>query len=135
VTSRSDRAWRTRSRLDALVGDQGLGVRQRLQDGRGAAMLVCLALGEQLNHGLPPASQTACSLEFRPPLVRPIRWGTALFDQTRRGAMRLERAWVDHRGLCSPAFGGQRREDAVERADPTPAQKTFVLVLVRTLDV
>jgi hypothetical protein len=35
----SDRAWRNRSRLDALVGDQGFGVRQRGQDGRGAAIV------------------------------------------------------------------------------------------------
>jgi hypothetical protein len=45
--SRSDRVWRNQSRLDALVGEQHLGVRQRSQDGRGAAPGADLALGEE----------------------------------------------------------------------------------------
>jgi hypothetical protein len=44
--------------------------------------------------------------------------------------MRLERAWVDHRGLRSRAFGGQRGEDPVERADPAPAHETVAEGLV-----
>ncbi|MFT7028165.1 MAG: hypothetical protein ACJAVS_002400, partial [Paracoccaceae bacterium] len=44
VMSRSDRAWRNQSRLNALVGDLDLGVRQRSQDGRGAAIVTDLSL-------------------------------------------------------------------------------------------
>ena len=47
VILRLDRAWRNRLRLDALVGDQDLDVRQRLQDSRGAATIADPALGER----------------------------------------------------------------------------------------
>jgi hypothetical protein len=75
-----DRAWRNQSRLDALVGDQSPGVRQRRQDGRAAAIIADPppSVSSRIN-GLPSPSQTACSLKVRPPLVRPMRWGTAPF--------------------------------------------------------
>ncbi|MFT4830224.1 MAG: hypothetical protein ACI95R_002938 [Halioglobus sp.] len=41
----SNRAWRNQSRPDALVGDQGLGVRQCLQGRRGAVMVADLPFG------------------------------------------------------------------------------------------
>jgi len=50
VMSRSDRAWRNQSRLDALVGDQDLGVRQRLQDGRGTAIVADPLPGRRCVH-------------------------------------------------------------------------------------
>ena len=54
------------------------------QDGRGAAIVADLALSVSSRiNGLPSPSQTACSLEFSPPLVGPMRRGTALFAQAR----------------------------------------------------
>jgi hypothetical protein len=50
--SRSVRASRNQSRLDALVGDQEIGVRQVRQDGRGASIVADLALGEQQDQWL-----------------------------------------------------------------------------------
>jgi hypothetical protein len=50
VMSRSDRAWRNQSRLDALVGDQDLGVRQRLKDGRGTAIVADPLPGRRCVH-------------------------------------------------------------------------------------
>jgi hypothetical protein len=45
--SRLAKASWNQSRLDALVGDQEIGVRQRLQDGRGATPSADLALGDE----------------------------------------------------------------------------------------
>jgi len=68
-------------------------------------------------------SQTAWSLEFRPPLVRPIRRGTAPFEQAGGGAVRLEVGHVDHQLIWLAALRRQSREDLVEHAHAAPADE------------
>lgn len=83
--------------------------------------------------GRPLSSQTVWSLEFSPPLVRPIRRGQPLFEQARRRAMGLEMRRVDHDALRLGSLAGEPCEDAVEDAEPAPADEAVVERLVGTV--
>ena len=55
----------------AFVADQGLGVRQPVDDeGRALEIDIWPSVSSKMS-GRPLSSQTACNFEFRPPLVRP----------------------------------------------------------------
>src|ERR1700704_3169385 len=85
-----------------------------------------------MTSGRPRLSQTACSLEFRPPLVRPIRRRTGPFSKKGlrpRGAS--SDAW---RQACPPplaALARQFGENLVEHAHAAPANELIVDRLVR----
>src|ERR1700749_2928930 len=83
--------------------------------------------------GLPRSSQTACSLEFRPPLVRPIQRGRAPFPQTGSGPMRFEVGRIDHDPLRAWSFTSQASEYPLKHAAPAPADKAIIQGLVRTI--
>lgn len=91
--------------------------------------LIWPSLGS-MTSGLPRPSHTARSFEFRPPLVHPIRRGTALFKQTNRGKVRLEVRSVEHQLVRRPAASGKGGEDLVEYAEPAPADEAVVDRLV-----
>ena len=61
-------------------------------------------------------SQTACGLEFSPPLVWPIARGTSSFYQTASRAVRYEVGGVDHQAIRRTIFGNQRSENIVKNA-------------------
>jgi hypothetical protein len=87
-----------------------------------------------MTKGRPWPSQTACSLEFKPPLVRPIRRGTADgFEQAGCRAMGFEVGGVDHQPLRLRALARQLREDAIEHAQPAPPHEAVVDRLVRAV--
>src|ERR1700750_1922025 len=76
--------------------------------------------------GRPLPSQTACNLEFRPPLVRPIRRRAALFQQTGGRSMSLEMCAVDHDAIRFAGVSGERGKDAIKYAQSAPAHETVV---------
>ena len=61
----------------ALVAEQDLGIGEGVYHQRGTFIVAHLTFAEQ--HDERPALATAWSLEFNPPLVRPIRLGTSPF--------------------------------------------------------
>ena len=61
-------------------------------------------------------SQTACGLEFSPPLVWSIARGTSPFYQTASRAVRYEVVGVDHQAIRRTIFGNQRSENIVKNA-------------------
>ncbi len=75
-----------------------------------------------------------CSLEFRPPLVRPIARGRApLCLETCRCAVRLQMSAVHHERVAVPARLGQVAEDAGKDPEAGPAHKAIVERLVRPI--
>lgn len=58
----------------------------------------------------------AWRLEFKPPLVRPIRRGTAPFEQAGGGAVGFEVGAVDHQSVRRARQAREPCEDAVEDA-------------------
>jgi hypothetical protein len=72
-------------------------------------------------------------LDFIPPLVRPMRRGTALFLQAGDGAVGLEVGGVDHETVGLAALGRQRGEDLIEHPQTAPADETVVDRLVRAI--
>jgi len=91
-----------------------------------------------MTSGRPWPSQTACSFEFRPPLVRPIhrRRNPFRVGWQRCGARWLRRASgqvrrVDHQPVGLAAPGRERLEDAVEHAHLPPSDEAVVNRLVR----
>ena len=83
--------------------------------------------------GRPASSQTMWSLEFSPPLVRPVRRGRPLFEQVRRRAMGLEMRRVDHAPLRLRPLSGETGEDAVKDAEPAPADEAVIERFVRAI--
>lgn len=87
-----------------------------------------------MTRGRPLPSQMTCSLEFSPPLVRPIARGTSLFFlKARRRAVRLQMRAVDHDPIRLRAFARERHEDAVEDSKTAPAHEPVVQRLVRAV--
>lgn len=91
--------------------------------------LTCPAVTKRLS-GRPWLSQTARSLVFLPPFVRPIRRPRPLFrGHTGRGAVCLEIGRVDHDRLFFAVFGSQAdhhpREDTCLAPTLPPAVKVL----------
>jgi Major Facilitator Superfamily len=83
--------------------------------------------------GRPASSHTACSLEFKPPLVRPIRRGTARFEQTGRRPMRLEVGRIDHQPVGLSTLSSEFGEYPAEHAQTASADEAVEDRLIRTV--
>jgi len=83
--------------------------------------------------GLPLPSVTAWSFEFRPPFVRAIRRGTALFKQARRCAVSFGMSGVDNETVWLSRSACEVRKNAVEDTHPAPANKPVVQSLMGTI--
>lgn len=75
----------------------------------------------------------AWRLEFKPPLVRPIRRGTAPFEQAGGGAVGFEVGAVDHQSVRRARQAREPCEDGVEDAMAAPADEAVVEGLVRAV--
>ena len=88
-----------------------------------------------MTSGRPRPSQTACSLEFRPPLVRPIRRGTGPFLKRLRSparcAFRCVASIIIRSGL--PPLPRQFGETMSEHAHGARANELIVDCLVRAI--
>jgi hypothetical protein len=83
--------------------------------------------------GLPWPSQTACNLEFNPPLVRPIRLRAAPFEQAGRGPMRFQMRAVDQQLIQLTALRRQAGKDLAEHAHAAPADELIIDRLGRSI--
>ena len=95
-----------------------------------ARSCICPSLSS-MTRGRRCSSQTACSLEFKPPFVRPMRRGAAPFAQRRGSPLRLEVRGVDHELVWRPTLRRQPGEDAGEHARPAPAHEAVIQRLVQ----
>src|SRR6202021_917790 len=86
-----------------------------------------------MTSGRPLLSQTACSLEFRPPLVRRIRRGKGPFLKGPGGGVGLQMRGVDHDPPGLAAFARQGCENLVEHAQAAPTKEPIVDRLVRAI--
>src|SRR4051812_19752659 len=86
-----------------------------------------------MTSGRPWPSQTACNFEFKPPLVLPIRLGTAPLLRGWRRCDGPSSGWRRSSAGGRAAFGRERGEDLVEHAQPAPAHEPVVDRLVRTV--
>jgi hypothetical protein len=77
----------------------------------------------------------AWSLGFKPPLVRPIRRGTAFFEQAGGSAVGFEVCTIDHHSVRRARLAREPCEAAVEDAKAAPADEAVVEGFVRALGV
>ena len=80
-------------------------------------------------------SQTACGLEFSPPLVWPIARGTSSFYQTASRAVRYEVVGVDHQAIRRTIFGNQRSENIVKNAYLGPTYDPFTQSFMWSINI
>lgn len=115
----------------ALVTKQGLGLGQAENSRAPLWSLIWPTVRSGMN-GRPWPSQMEGSLEFSPPLVRPIRLGTAPFCRLAAVKCSLRcAASIMIGGL--PGFARQLGEDAAEYAKAAPADEAVVDGLVRAV--
>jgi hypothetical protein len=65
--------------------------------------------------------------------VRPIRRGTAPFEQASGRTVRFQMRGIDHQLIGLAAFRRQRGEDLVEHAQAAPADEPIIDRLVRAI--
>jgi hypothetical protein len=83
--------------------------------------------------GRPMPSHTAWSFEFRPPLVHPIRLGTAPFEQACSSAVGFQVGCVNHQPIRLACLARQLGEYLVEHTKPAPPDKPIVDRLVQAV--
>jgi len=110
----------------APVSDQRLGFWERFEHQPRALVALICPSESSMASAFPAWSQTTFSLEFSPPFVRPIRRGKAPFLGGSPPAMPLQMRGVDHDGLGVLALARQRREDAIEDAEPASGDEAVV---------
>ena len=119
----------------AAFTEQIAGWRQCGEDHRSALVIALWPSLSSITTGRPWPSHTPCSLEFMPPLVRPIQRGEPRSKQAGRSSVCLEMRGVFHQPVRLARFGHQCREDALQNTKAASAHKAVAERLVSAIPV